>query len=97
MVSVVATPSRVLLRAWAGLVALGGATSLAAAVVGQPPIPLVAAAVVLALAWLKARLILRRYLGLAAAPSWRGGVDAAIAAYLVLLFGLFVIPVLSGA
>ena len=95
--SVVATPPRVLVKAWAGLVALGAATSLAAAIVGPPPIPPLAAAVVLALAWLKARLILRHYLGLAAAPSWRGGVDAVIAAYLVLLFGLFVLPVLRGA
>ena len=37
--SVVATPPRVLVKAWAGLVALGAATSLAAAIVGPPPIP----------------------------------------------------------
>ncbi len=95
--SVVAIPPRTLVKAWGGLVALGAATSLLAAVVGPPPIPLVAAAVVLALAWLKARVILRRYLGLAAAPSWRGAFDVAIAAYALLLFGLFSIPVLRGA
>ena len=73
--SVVAVPPRTLVEAWGGLVALGAATSLLAAVVGPPPIPTLAAALVLALAWLKARLILRRYLCLEAAPSWRGGFD----------------------
>jgi hypothetical protein len=95
--SVVAVPPRTLLKAWGGLAALGAATSLLAAVVGPPPIPTLAAALVLALAWLKARLILRRYLGLAAAPSWRGGFDVAIAAYALLLFALFLIPVVRGA
>jgi hypothetical protein len=95
--SVVAMPSRALIRAWAGLVGLGAATSLVAAVAGSPPIPVFAAALVLGLAWGKARLILRRYLGLAAAPSWRGGVDAVIGGYLVLLFVLFLLPALGDA
>ena len=95
--SVVAIPPRTLVKAWGGLVALGAATSLLAAVVGPPPIPALGAALVLALAWLKARLILRRYLGLQAAPAWRGAFDAAIAAYGLLLFGLFLIPVVRGA
>lgn len=92
--TVVATPPRVLVRAWLALVALGTATSALAAVVGPPPVPWLAAVGVLALAWAKARLILGAYLGLSAVPEWRRGFATVLALYALLLFALFLLPAL---
>ncbi|MDT8346028.1 MAG: cytochrome C oxidase subunit IV family protein, partial [Thermohalobaculum sp.] len=59
-------------RAWALLLALGAATTLAAAAGGRLAAPMLGA-VILGLAGAKARLILARYLGLADAPVWLRG------------------------
>lgn len=91
---VVATPPVVLVRAWLALVGLGAATSAFAALGGSPPVSWPLAAAVLALAWLKARLILARYLGLAAAPTWRRGFETVLGLYALLLLGLFLVPAL---
>lgn len=81
-----------LLRAWGWLIGL----SLGSAAVSlwQWP-PLLAAAaggIILALAWLKARVILARYLGLAGAPFWRRGFGIALALFCLLLLGLYLLP-----
>jgi hypothetical protein len=92
--SIVATSPADLVRAWLALVALGLAASAIAALVGPPPVPRLAAAGVLALAWAKARLILARYLGLAAAPAWRRGFETVLALYALLLLRLFLVSAL---
>lgn len=78
-------------RAWGGLMALGALTTLAAALGGQVAAPVLGAAI-LALAWAKARLILGRYLDLDRAPAWRRGFSGVIGAFLVLLYGIYLIP-----
>ncbi len=83
-----------LTRAWLWLVAWSAATSLAAALAGTGRWHPALAAVVLALAGLKAVQILRHYLGLQAAPSWRRGFEAVLGLYLALLFGLYLVPLL---
>ena len=68
-------------RAWLLLVALSlGSTLIALA--GQAG--LAAALAILVLAWAKAQIILRHYLGLAAAPSWGRGFALALALYMLL-------------
>lgn len=83
-----------LLRAWLWLVVFGVATSLAAALAGAGRWHPFLAAAVLALAGLKAAQILRHYLGLATVPTWRRGFETVIGLYLVLLFGLYLVPLL---
>lgn len=85
-------PGDPLLRAWLWLIML----SLAATAVSVWPWPVaftpVAGTLVLGLAWLKARVILARYLGLAAAPFWRRGFDMALGLFCLLLLGLYLAP-----
>ncbi len=83
-----------LTRAWLWLIAWSAGTSLAAAMAGTGRWHPAMAAVVLALAGLKAVQILRHYLGLVAAPSWRRGFETVIGLYLLLLFGLYLLPLL---
>jgi len=86
------TSPKPLLRAWALLIALSLATTALTVLIGDDaPHPALAGAV-LALAGLKASAILRRYLGLAAAPVWRKGVETVLAALLVTLFAVWLIP-----
>lgn len=82
--------SRPLLEAWGILVALGMATTLLT--LGEPggrAGRMLVAASVLALAGLKARLILGRYLGLAASPFWRRAFDLAGALFLTVCFVIY--------
>lgn len=76
-------------RAWLWLVALS-AFSMVVAATGLHPRWL--AAVVLPVAWVKAQIILDRYLGLAQAPAIARGFALALALYMVLLIGLAVWP-----
>ncbi len=73
-------------------------TLLAMAVEGGRPAGMLAipGIAILVLAWLKARLILAAYLGLAAAPFWRRGFEIALAAYGLLLAALYLIPAVYG-
>ena len=72
-------------RAWLALIAMSFAsTGLAASGSRGAGFGLV----VLALAGLKARVILSAYLGLSAAPSWQRGFDLVLALLLVLFAGL---------
>jgi len=84
-------PDDPLWRAWGLLLALGAVTTLAAGLGGRLAAPLLGA-VILAVAWAKARLILARYLGLAQAPGWLGGFQAVLGAFLLLLYGIYLVP-----
>ncbi|MET1415404.1 hypothetical protein ABVF61_24240 [Roseibium sp. HPY-6] len=65
------------------LVASGAAGTLDAAATGI---------LVLILAWMKARVVLSRYLGLWQAPVWLTGFNWALGLFCLLLLGLFLIP-----
>lgn len=72
-------------RAWIGLVAMSGAGAL----VAHPALSgALLSALTLGLVFLKARLILRHYLGLAGAPSWARGFDLVTGAFCLLILGL---------
>lgn len=79
-------------RAWAWLLALGLATTIGALAIEAGRLTPLVGAVILMIAFLKARLILARYLGLAQAPFWRRGFDLALGAFTALLLGLYLIP-----
>jgi hypothetical protein len=85
-----------LTRAWLWLLCLGGTSALVAALVSFGVSRPLAGSVVLCLAWLKARTILSRYLGLAVAPAWLRGFNTVLGLYALLLLGLYLIPELSG-
>lgn len=78
-------PPDPLLRAWVALIALSlGSTALAALIARGDLAGAAttgAGAAILGLAWAKARVILERYLGLAAAPFWRRGFSIVLALY----------------
>ena len=83
-----------LTRAWLALIALGLATTVLAAR-GTEAGTLWLGALILAIAFLKMRLILTRYLGLADAPFWRRGFDATLGLFVLLLLGLYAAPSLT--
>ncbi len=78
-------PPDPLLRAWVALIALSLGSTVIAALVARGGLSGAATtgagAVILALAWAKARVILDRYLGLAAAPFWRRGFSIVLGLY----------------
>lgn len=82
-------------RAWLSLMALSAASVLAAMVVGALLGQSVIGAIVLLFAWMKARVILSRYLGLWQSPGWCAGFNLVLGLYCLLLLGLFLIPALS--
>lgn len=80
-----------LLKAWLWLTGL----SLLAAAATQAPVPRwMAAAAILLLALLKARIILARYLDLHRAPGWLTGAVLVFAIWTLLVFGLYLMPAL---
>jgi hypothetical protein len=87
-----------LLRAWGWLVGLSAASTVIAVMVSQSALADTAATlagtVIVTLAWAKARLILARYLGLAAAPFWQRGFEIVLGLYVVLLLALYLAPAL---
>ena len=50
----------------------------------------------LLLAWLKARIVLSRYLGLQAAPFWLRGFEISLALLVLLLLALYILPFAFG-
>lgn len=80
-------------RAWAALVALSLGSTVIATLVGRGALTgaevTAAGAVILLLAWAKARVILLRYLGLAEAPFWRRGFSTVLAIYTLGLMALY--------
>lgn len=82
-----------LIRAWGWLLAFSAlSTALAVAVsrggIGGAGITAGGAAI-LFLAWAKARVILRSYLGLAQAPFWNRGFAIVLGLYALLLLALY--------
>jgi hypothetical protein len=86
------TDARTLSRALGALVALSLATTALTAASWAAPVA--AGAGALALAGLKADVILTLYLGLADAPVWRRGFRAALVLLLGALAALWLIPAL---
>lgn len=84
-----------LTRAWLALMLLSGASRLIAVFRVQGLAQVAVGGVVLALVWLKARVILSDYLGLRQAPTWRAGLNGVLAVYCALLLGLYLIPVFN--
>ena len=82
----------ILWRSWAWLLALSLASTAAALAVESGGSSRLAGAVILLLAYLKARLILANYLGLAGAPSWLRGFNLVIGLFMALLLALYLIP-----
>ena len=72
-------------RAWMFLVTLSVGSTLIAA---SARTGLAVSLVILALAWLKARTVLRVYLGLAKAPAWARGFTIVLAGYMLLAMAL---------
>ncbi|NIA69714.1 nitric oxide reductase F protein [Pelagibius litoralis] len=79
-------------RGWAGLLILSLASTLAAQWVGAGIATPLIGALILALAYFKARLILSRYLGLAATPFWNRGFGMVLGGYMAGLLVLYLIP-----
>jgi len=83
-----------LTRAWIALIALGLATTAIAALGPEAGAPIRLGAIILGVAFLKMRLILTRYLGLADVPFWRRGFDVMLGLFVLLLFALYSAPAL---
>lgn len=85
-----------LLRAWIWLTGLSVVSTAGAILVSTGALTGIgvtfAGAAILTLAWLKARVILSRYLGLASAPFWLRGFDLILGFYAVLLLVLYLVP-----
>lgn len=79
-------------RAWLALIGLSGASAVVATAVTNDVARTGSGAVILLLAFLKARVILSRYLGLSQAPTWRAGFNWVIGIYCLVLLALFLIP-----
>jgi len=82
-------PRDPLLRAWGALIGLSLGSTLLSSGVLPPGLTILSGALILTLAWLKARVILSRYLGLADAPFWRRGFEMSLAGFCLLLLGLY--------
>lgn len=82
-------PARDLVQAWGALVVLSIGTVLIASAGASGRGGAFMAAGVLALAGLKARVILARYLGLAGSRFWMRTFDLVIGIFLALAFGLY--------
>ncbi|MFB9149777.1 nitric oxide reductase F protein [Roseovarius ramblicola] len=81
-----------LLRAWGALIGLSLGSTVLSLWHWPPRLAALAGALILTLGWLKARVILARYLGLAAAPFWRRGFNLSLALFCLLLLGLYLLP-----
>ena len=84
-------PRDPLLRAWIALIAFSLGSTAVSLWSWPAHLTAVAGALVLTLGWLKARVILARYLGLVAAPFWRRGFEISLALFCVLLLGLYLL------
>jgi hypothetical protein len=81
-----------LLRAWGALIGLSLGSTAQSLWHWPPNLGALAGALILTLGWLKARVILSRYLGLSAAPFWRRGFGLALGLFCLLLLGLYLLP-----
>ncbi|MGR3462119.1 MAG: nitric oxide reductase F protein [Roseovarius sp.] len=85
-------PRDPLLRAWAVLIGLSLGSTALSLWLWPPGLTAIAGVSILTLAWLKARVILAQYLGLAQAPFWRRGFEIALALFCLVLLGLYLAP-----
>ena len=83
-----------LIRAWIFLIAFCAMSTLLSVSPFPPGWEALAGAAILTLAWLKARIILARYLGLAQAPFWARGFGIVLALFCTLLLGLYLVPLM---
>lgn len=81
-----------IVKAWASLIGLSGASVLVSLLLGSSVPEAAIGAAVFFLAWLKARVILLRYLGLWEAPAWAAGFSWVLALYGLLMLTLYLIP-----
>lgn len=81
-----------LLRAWVTLIGLSLGSTVLSLWHWPPNLTALSGTVILTLGWLKARVILARYLGLSAAPFWRRGFGLALGLFCLLLLGLYLLP-----
>ena len=77
-----------LFRAWLALVLLSAASTVVALSLPRLQVT-IAGTIILTLAWLKARMILSRYLGLAAVPVIARGFGLVLAVYMLVALGLY--------
>lgn len=82
-------------RAWVLLVVLSAASVLGALAVGAGVNEHLVGSLVLLLAWLKARVILSRYLQLWRAPVWKAGFNWVLGVFCLVLLGLYLAPAIS--
>lgn len=80
-----------LFRAWFWLVLLSAASTAVALNLTEIQVTF-AGTIILTLAWLKARMILSRYLGLAAVPAIARGFGLVLALYMLVALALYLIP-----
>jgi len=80
-------------KAWLQLLLLSAASVLLATGLAQSAGVALTGSLVLLLAWMKARVILSRYLGLAEAPAWRSGFNLVLGLFCLLLLLLYLVPV----
>ncbi len=82
-----------LIRAWIGLVVLSALSTVLSVAVAHGALSgamvSVGGALILTIGWVKARIILEQYLGLAQAPFWRRGFETVLAFYMLGLLGLY--------
>ncbi len=84
-------PSRSLVLAWLGLAGLSGVAAAIALAAGQGLARPVAGVAIMAVALLKARIILSRYLGLDRAPGWLSGGMWGIGAWALVILALYML------
>jgi len=82
-----------LTRAWIALLTLSAASTLVSVAMSHGSfsrhMALVGGITILVFGWIKARIILSRYLGLSRAPNWLRGFDMVLGFYSLLLLCLY--------
>nr|WP_319947414.1 cytochrome C oxidase subunit IV family protein [uncultured Shimia sp.] len=83
--------TQVLLRAWLFLIGLSAASALVAHELSDVLDRRLVGMLILLLAFAKSRVILKWYLGLSQAPSWRRGFQVVLGLYCCVLFGFYLL------
>lgn len=84
-----------LFRAWGALIVLSLGSTVLSMIVLPDLWVAVAGVSILVLAWIKARIVLARYMGLARAPAWQRGFDICLGLFAAMLIGLYLVPVMQ--
>ena len=83
---------RILLFGWLALLCFSLASTLISIWSVPPNWQAVSGTAIILLAWLKARVILGRYLGLAQSAFWSRGFNTSLAFFCVVLLLLYLVP-----